>query len=192
MKQLRGNVQFKFSDDKIVDKILHEKFPFECFHKYNEPSLLFHVFRLKIDMSLMIFRNLSLPVQCNGIRVKLTRVTQHVLKAEVISGKFKSEKILISRIPLFSKNDEIGKGRKKAVSCQFSKTQFPVRSAFAITINKSQDQSLRVVEIDIRTRECFTHDQLYVALSKVTNKANLHMITSDHNDRIPRRLKNIQ
>ena len=192
VEQLRGNVQPKFSDDKAVDKALHEEFPSECFHKYDEPSLPPHVLRLKVGMPLMILRNLSPPVQCNGTRVKLTRVTQHVLEAEVISGKSKGEKVLIPRIPLFSKDDEVGKGRRKAVPCQFSRTQFPVRPAFAITINKSQGQSLRVVGIDIRTRECFTHGQLYVALSRVTNKVNLHMITPDHGGRVPRRLKNIQ
>ena len=192
VEQLSGNVQLKFSEDKAVDEALREEFPSEAFHNCDEPSLPPHVLRLKVGMPLMILRNLDPPVQCNGTRVRLTRITPHVLETEVISGKCKGERVLIPRIPLFSKDDEVGRGRRKAVPCQFSRRQFPVRPAFAMTINKSQGQSLRVVGIDIRTRECFTHGQLYVALSRVTNKANLHIITPDHGGRIPRRLKNIQ
>ena len=163
----------------------------EFFHSYDELSV-FSRFSSEDCMSLIILRNLSFPVQCNGTRVKLTRITSHVLKTEIIDDKCKNEKILISRISLQSKNDEINKNRRKIVSCQFLRFQFSVRSVFVITVNKSQNQSLRVVEIDIRTRECFTHDQLYVALFRVINNVNLHIITSNHVDRITRRLKNIQ
>ena len=44
--------------------------------------------------------------------------------------------------------------------------QFPVRLCFAMTINKSQGQSFDMVGVDLR-QECFTHAQLYVALSRV-------------------------
>ena len=122
-----------------MNKILHKKFFFECFYKYNEFFLFFHVFRLKINMPFIIFRNFSFFVQCNDIRIKLIRVIQHVLKTEIINNKFKNEKILISRILLFSKNDEISKNRKKIVLCQFNKIQFFVRFVFVIIINKFQN-----------------------------------------------------
>ena len=43
--------------------------------------------------------------------------------------------------------------------------QFPIKPAFAITINKSQGQTFDCVGVDIR-REVFDHGQLYVALSR--------------------------
>ena len=189
---MRGDIHLKYSSDKAVDPSLEEEFPPECFHRYDEPSLPPHVLRLKVGMPLMLLRNLDPPVQCNGTRVRLTRILGHVLEAEVISGKSKGQFILIPRIPLPSKDDENSKGRRKAVPCQFERMQYPVRPAFAMTVNKSQGQSMRVVGIDIRSRECFTHGQLYVALSRVTNLANLYIITPDHGGRVPRRLKNIQ
>lgn len=62
-----------------------------------------------------------------------------------------------------------------------------------MTINKSQGQSLQYVGIDIRTQECFTHGQLYVALSRATNRANMHIITPDVAAfDLPRMITNVQ
>ncbi|KAG5543980.1 hypothetical protein RHGRI_016660 [Rhododendron griersonianum] len=45
-----------------------------------------------------------------------------------------------------------------------TRRQFPVRLAYAMTINKSQGQSVKFVGVDLRT-PVFSHGQLYVALS---------------------------
>ena len=131
---------------------------------------------LKIDMFVMLLRNIRSFVMCNEIKVRITRIVEHVLKIEIIVDKSQNIKILISRISLNFKNDEINKNRKKIVLCQFTRRQYFIRSIFDIIINKSQRQSLRYVDIDIQTRECFTHDQLYVTIFKVIKKRNLYMI----------------
>ncbi|KAG5544316.1 hypothetical protein RHGRI_016912 [Rhododendron griersonianum] len=46
--------------------------------------------------------------------------------------------------------------------------QFPVRLAYAPTINKSQGQSVKFIGVDLRT-PLFSHGQLYVALSRCTS-----------------------
>ena len=56
-----------------------------------------------------------------------------------------------------------------------TRKQFPVRPSFAMTINKSQGQSLKTVGIDLRS-PVFTHGQLYVALSRVTSVSGLYML----------------
>ena len=53
----------------------------------------------------------------------------------------------------------------------FQRTQFPLRFAFAITISKSLGRVGLVVDQPV-----FSHGQLYVALSRVTNYNNLHLI----------------
>ena len=58
---------------------------------------------------------------------------------------------------------------------EFQRTQFPLRLAFAITINKSQGQTLGRAGL-VLDHPVFSHGQLYVALSRVTNYANLHLI----------------
>ena len=45
--------------------------------------------------------------------------------------------------------------------------QFPVRLAFAMTINKSQEQLVEHVGINLQT-SVFSHGQLYVAFSRCT------------------------
>ena len=52
-----------------------------------------------------------------------------------------------------------------------------------MTIHKSQGQSLKSVGVDFR-RPCFTHGQLYVALSRVTAVSHLDVLFNDSsNDR---------
>jgi len=47
-------------------------------------------------------------------------------------------------------------------------TQFPICLCYAMTVNKSQDQSLEHVGIHLYTL-AFTHGQHYVVLSRVTS-----------------------
>ena len=192
VKRIHDNLQLKYNVNEALNKTLHEKFFFESFYNYDEFSLFFHVFRLKINMFFMIFRNLIFFVQCNDIRMRLTRVISHVLKIEIINDKCKNELILISRISFNFKNDENNKNRRKIVSCQFKKHQFSIRFAFVMIVNKFQNQSLRIVDIDIRSKKCFTHDQLYVVFFKIINMINFFIITSNHDDKFSRQLKNIQ
>jgi hypothetical protein len=58
--------------------------------------------------------------------------------------------------------------------------QFPIRLAFAMTINKSQGQSLNHVGVDL-CLPVFTHGQLYVALSRMTNVSNLSILFAPEN-----------
>ena len=53
--------------------------------------------------------------------------------------------------------------------------QFPVRIAFAMTINKSQGQTLKRVGLDLRN-DVFAHGQLYVACSRVGRAADLTIL----------------
>src|SRR5216117_2469813 len=73
---------------------------------------------------------------------------------------------------------------------EFRRTQFPLLLAFAMTINKAQGQTLNYVGLCL-TEPVFTHGQLYVALSRVTNAANLWMIVSDTAEASQGRIKNV-
>ncbi len=82
--------------------------------------------------------------------------TANVIEAKISQGPFTGEVVMILRIPLIPSDSEL--------SFQFRRVQFPVRPCFAITINKSQGQTLKDVGIDLST-PCFFHGMLYVAQS---------------------------
>lgn len=56
----------------------------------------------------------------------------------------------------------------------FQRKQFPVRPAFAMTVNKSQGQTLERMSLFLPS-PVFTHGQLYVALSRVSSPSSVHI-----------------
>ena len=90
---------------------------------------------------------------------------------------------MIPRIPLsFSSTENL--------SFDFRQIQFPLRLAFAMTINKTQDQMLNYVELCLK-KSMFTHEQLYITLSRIMNVTNLRMIVSDIEKIYQEKIKNI-
>ena len=69
-------------------------------------------------------------------------------------------------------------------SVKIKQRQFSLSLAYAMTIDKSQGQSLKKVGV-ILNSQCFSHGQLYTALSRPTCPNNLIIYSSKHNDSIP-------
>jgi hypothetical protein len=59
-----------------------------------------------------------------------------------------------------------------------------------MTINKSQGQSLKIVGVFLK-EQVFSHGQLYVALSRVTSKNGLKIISFNHEGKPSCYVKNI-
>ena len=59
--------------------------------------------------------------------------------------------------------------------------QFPVRLCFAMTINKSQSQTYGRVGLFLKDA-CFSHGQLYVALSRVGALKNIRVYGTNMRD----------
>ena len=57
----------------------------------------------------------------------------------------------------------------------FKRRQFPIKPAFAMTINKSQGQTLSKVDVYL-PQPVFGHGQLYIAFSRCTNSNNLSIV----------------
>ena len=59
---------------------------------------------------------------------------------------------------------------------EFERKQFPLRLCCAITVNKSQGQTLSKVCLDLREPP-FTHGQLYVGASRVKTREDILVLT---------------
>ncbi|CDF38383.1 unnamed protein product [Chondrus crispus] len=64
----------------------------------------------------------------------------------------------------------------------FTRTQFPIRTCFALTTKKAQGQSFGGrTGLDLRDH-CFSHGQLYVALSRTTHLSNVTILTRESDE----------
>jgi ATP-dependent exoDNAse (exonuclease V) alpha subunit len=124
--------------------------------------------KLKVNAPVMVLRNLD-PSNgvCNGSRGIIVRMSQRILQVRLLSGEHAGEDVLIPRIDHTTNEDDY--------PFTLSRRQFPVQLAFAMTINKSQGQSMKHVGIDLRVAP-FTHGQLYVALSRCTSKSRIKVL----------------
>ena len=106
----------------------------------------------------MLIRNLSINEGlCNGTRPLVLELGNMVLRCEILSGDKTGGIVFLHRITLYCQNE---------YPFTFKRRQFPVKIAFAMTINKSQGQMFEKISVDLR-RDVFNHGQLYVAFSRV-------------------------
>ena len=178
---------------KSADRVLEQReesndqqetgFPTEYLNSLDFPSLPLHKLELKVGAPLMLLRNLDPSAGlCNGTRLLLLSISPRVLQAKIITGDHAGTAVLIPRIALDLETDTL--------PFVLRRLQFPVRLAFAMTINKAQGQSLDVVGLDLRA-PAFAHGQLYVALSRATNCNNVHVLLDETEAGMERKTQNV-
>jgi hypothetical protein len=136
----------------------------------NSSSLPPSKLTLKVGCIVILLRNLN-PQRglSNGTKLVVKEIGEYVLKVAVMNGNgVDNEQIeFIVRIKLTT--------TENGYPFVLTRKQFPVRLSFAMTINKSQGQSLTNVGIDFRY-PVFTHGQLYVAFSRSTKLEGIHAL----------------
>ncbi|CAH9122206.1 unnamed protein product, partial [Cuscuta epithymum] len=110
----------------------------EFLNTINASGIPNHKLCLKVGVPIMLIRNIDQSNGlCNGTRLIVTQMGTHVLEAKVITGTRLGERVFIPRLSLIPSDSRI--------PFKFQRHQFPVVVSFAMTINKSQGQSLKQV-----------------------------------------------
>ena len=143
-------------------------YPVEYLNTLNANNFPSHRLKIKIGTPVMLLRNLNQSLGlCNGTRIILTQLGDTVLEGTIITGTHTGKKTHIPRINLTTKGT-----RWPFTLCR---RQFSIKICHSMTINKSQGQTLSNVGLYLKKKE-FTHGQLYVAISRVTEKKGLKIL----------------
>ncbi|XP_043463735.1 uncharacterized protein LOC122499439 [Leptopilina heterotoma] len=136
----------------------------EYLNTLNPPNFPPYELRLRVNCIVMLVRNLSINEGlCNGTRLQVLELANNLLRCKILTGDKAGDVVFIHRIDLYCEN---------LYPFTFKRRQFPIKLAFAMTINKSQGQTFDMIGIDLR-KDVFNHGQLYVAFSRVRSWESL-------------------
>ncbi|XP_027905618.1 ATP-dependent DNA helicase PIF1-like [Vigna unguiculata] len=165
------------------DEVQFEWFTSEFLNDIKCSGIPNHKLKLKTGVPIMLLRNIDQAKGlCNGTRLQVNRLGKNVISATVITGKNIGDKIFIPRMDLVSSDS--------GLPFKFQRRQFPVSLCFAMTINKSQGQTLSKVGLYL-PQPVFTHGQLYVAISRVKTKRGLKILILDEDGNVTNTTKNV-
>jgi hypothetical protein len=171
LDRFTGEEQMYFSADtySIESPEAHDNYnlPLEFLHTLNASGLPIAELCLKLGSPIILLRNIDTKRGlCNGTRATVIRMSNWVLEIRLLSGDHAGENALIPRITLSPSLTGLD------LAIKLNRRQFPIQLAYALTINKSQGQSVDYIGIDVRN-PAFAHGQLYVAFSRATSSQNI-------------------
>jgi hypothetical protein len=177
LNQFPGEEHVLLSADSVEleDEGMNEYQPYstEYLNSLVSSSLPLAHLKLKVGCPVMLLRNLDASKGlCNGTRLRVLSIRGRVLKCRIMSGdeRFSGKIVFIPRITLSPTAEDL--------PMRLRRRQFPIRLAFAMTVNKSQGQSLKHVGLDLRS-PVFSHGQLYVGLSRCTSGNRLKVLLKE-------------
>jgi ATP-dependent DNA helicase PIF1 len=167
---LGAQVNF-LSADFAEDTEVVNTYPSEFLNTLEVSGMPSHKLSFKIGEPVILLCNLDPSTGlCNGTRLIVRRFMMRVIEAKIITGKWAGNVAFIPCIKFIFDNNDL--------PFTFARKQFPLRLAYAMTINKSQGQTLSHVGLYL-TNDVFSHGQLYVAISRAKALENVKVQLPD-------------
>ncbi|CAK1602388.1 unnamed protein product [Parnassius mnemosyne] len=165
LSEVAGEITEYLSVDTVMDTEQNTSYPVEFLNSLEWSGVPSHKLQLKLGVPVMLMRNFDAPRLCNGTRLRVTHLGRNIIGTTILTGVGKGENVIIPRIPIISTD----------LPFQFKRLQF-IKLSFAMTINKAQGHTLQVAGVNLE-KPCFSHGQLYVACSRLSNAHNLHILS---------------
>lgn len=171
IRKFRGKLKKYKSTNVVTDEQHVCTYTTEFLNDLKINGLPEHELLLKIGAPVMVLRNYD-PVNgvCNGTKGIVSKLADNVIEILIKGENDQPKSVLLHRRDLKPSDPQIGVG--------FTRHQFPISLAFAMTINKSQGQTLNKVGLFL-AEPVFGHGQLYVALSRVIHPDNVKVFVTD-------------
>ena len=165
-------VEFLSCDRALCDSDEEgQNYPLEFLNSITPTGMPPHRLHLKEGCTVMLLRNLcSKHGLCNGVRLQVLHIHSSILHCKILTGSHTGHEVLIPKLKLAPSD----------VNLPFTlqRTQFPIRLAYSMTINKSQGQTFDHVGICLE-EDVFSHGQLYVAFSRARTLAGVKVSILD-------------
>ncbi|CAI0401411.1 unnamed protein product [Linum tenue] len=142
-----------------------------------------HELKLKLGCPVILLRNLDQSTGlCNGTRMIVKRLGKWFVEVQILTGTHVGDTVFLPRLSLSV--------HYKSLNSTLVRRQYPIALSYAMTINKSQGQTLNHVGICLQ-RQVFSHGQLYVAMSRVTSERGLKILCCDSQGKPVKTMQNI-
>ncbi|CAN0839971.1 hypothetical protein LINGRAHAP2_LOCUS2707 [Linum grandiflorum] len=154
LSQLPGDMKIYLSSDTLTtpspdQQCLEEQYPTEFLNGLSFNVMPEHQLRFKPYTMVMLLRNLNPATGlCNGTRILITHLGANVIRGLIIGGIFEGTIAIIPRIVLDYTDPNW--------PFTLRRRQYPLRLCYAMTINKSQGQTLEQIGIYLPT-PVFSH-----------------------------------
>lgn len=171
LNSMPGLCHEMYAADTFLDCRQPDQYPPEVVAGIRIPGVPPHCLHLKVGARYMIVKNM-MKNMFNGVRCVLVAMAgSKCVFVRLISGPGAGQTVLLPAIVFCITPEQSG------LPFSIRRRQLPMIPAFAVTVHKSQGQTLSKVGLYITT-PMFTHGQLYTALSRTRGWTNIRVFST--------------